>query len=354
MQYAQQGLFRSFLSALKEDGFLLRTVGIEDQVPNREMAQSGSLNGELATLDLSEASDRVSNQHVTAMLQDFPHLHAFVQASRSVKADVPGHGVIPLSKFASMGSALCFPIEAMVFTAVIFLGIERELGTVLTRERIESFLGKVRVFGDDLIVPTDYVLSVVNELQTYGFVVNEDKSFWTGRFRESCGRAYYDGIDVSYVKVRRVLPTQRQDANGVISAAKLRNHFYWSGSWQTARYLDSYLTRLLKAWPNVAPDAPLLGRESALGYQFERLHPNYHSPLTKGYYVVSKPPRDELDGVGALLKCLSKDPPPLWGIPRKSEVGSNVDDPPVVDTEHLERSGRPKHVSIKLGWKQPF
>jgi len=354
MQYVQQSLFRAILSAVKEDGFLYRVVGFDNQDPNRVMARKGSLSGDLATLDLSEASDRVSNQHVRDMLEDWPYLHEAVQASRSRKADVFGHGVIRLAKFASMGSALCFPIEAMVFLTVIFLGIERELSAPLSRKQvINLFSEQVRVFGDDLIVPSDYVLSVVNELETFGFLVNIGKSYWTGRFRESCGREYYNGIDVSIVKCRQVLPTLRQDASGVISAVSLRNQLYWAGIWSGARWLDDYLRKLLVHFPNVAPTSPLLGRESVLGYEFQTLDPFTNGPLTKGYFVRAKSPQDILDGSGALLKCLCKETPALLTYHQRGVEDSYVD-VASVDDEHLERSGRPERVSIKLGKRSPF
>jgi len=355
MQFAQQAILRSIRDSLLEDSFLTRVIGIDDQEPNRFLARSGSLSGDLATLDLSEASDRVSFQHVRAMLSDFPMLLGAVDASRSRKADVPGHGVIRLAKYASMGSALCFPFEAMVFLTVIFLGIERELNVPLSkRSLVKRFSKQVRVFGDDLIVPRDFVLSVCDELELFGFKVNIDKSFWTVRYRESCGREYYDGFDVSIVKVNRVLPTRRQDADGVLAAVAFRNQCYWSGLWQTAAWMDNYLRKLLKHFPNVAPTSPLLGRETALGYQFQRLDPYTHSPLTKGYYVRAKPPRDLLEGTGALHKCLMRRPPSTFPL-RKDDIGGPLTDVANVgDESHLERSGRPKRVSIMLGWKQPF
>jgi len=354
MQYAQQSLFRSIRDHLKEDDILSKMIGIEDQDPNRVMAQTGSLSGDLATLDLSEASDRVSKRHVDNLLGRHSALHGAVMACRSSKAAVRGEGVIPLAKFASMGSALCFPMEAMVFLTVIFVGIQKELSTPLCRETIlREFLGRVRVFGDDIIVPVDYVLSVVHELENFGLRVNMHKSFWTGRFRESCGREFYDGEDVSIVRVRRVLPRQRQDAAGVISAVTLRNQAYWAGLWQMARWLDSYLEGLLREYPNVGPDSPVLGRESALGYQFQRVDPNTHSPLVKGYYVRAKSPLDHLEGEGALLKCLigNPDEPGLTGL---DSLRAHLFDVASVDDEHLERSGRPERVSIKLGWRRPY
>jgi len=356
MQYMQQAILREFRSAFREDGFLSRVIGFDDQVPNQVLASQGSHSGDLATLDLSEASDRVSNQHVLAMFEDYPHLSAAVQATRSRKAEVPGFGVIRLAKYAPMGSALCFPVEAMVFATLVFLGIERELSAPLSRDRIiKSYSRQVRVFGDDLIVPRDYVLSVVDELSNFGYKVNVSKSYWTGRFRESCGKEYYDGHDVSIVKVRQVLPTRRQDASGVIATVALRNQLYWAGLWKTTAWLDRFLGKMLKHFPTVAPTSPLLGRESALGYEFQGLDPNTHSPLTKGYYVSSKSPQDKLDGTGALLKCLLKYDPPQWGKTRSSLFQrTSFDAMFSVDEEHLERSGRPEHVSIKLGWRSPF
>jgi len=353
MQYAQQALLRSFVSAVKEDDFLYSAIGTDDQNPNRVLCRKGSLSGDLATLDLSEASDRVSNQHVLALLEGWPLLSEAVQSCRTRKADVQGHGVIRLAKYASMGSALTFPVEMMVFLTVVFLGIERELSSPLTPKLIESYRGRVRVFGDDLIVPRDNVLSVCDELTAFGHVVNVDKSFWTGRFRESCGREYYDGEDVSIVRVRRVLPPTRQYANETIATVALRNQLYWAGLWQTAAWLDDYLRKLLSGrFPNVAPTSSVLGRESALGYQFDRLHPGLHSPLVKGYYVKAHLPVDKLDGEGALLKCLSREAE-VWPYSWQDHPISVIS-VASADAEHLERTGRPLRVDIRQGTKPPF
>jgi hypothetical protein len=144
MQYVQQALLEMFLEEYVKDDILTSFLGFDDQVPNQQLARKGSIDGSLATLDLSEASDRVSNQLVRTMLARFPHFAEGVDACRSRKADVPGHGVIRLAKFASMGSALCFPMEAMVFLTVIFLGIQDELNEPLTRRTLLEFVGRVR------------------------------------------------------------------------------------------------------------------------------------------------------------------------------------------------------------------
>jgi len=363
MQYMQQAVYRSFLEHFYQDDFLKKVIGFDDQEPNRALAHSGSLDQRTATLDLSDASDRVSNQLVRAMLNRWPHLFEAVDAARSRRAELPSGEVIRLSKFASMGSALCFPVEAMVFTTLIFLGIQKSLNTPLGRRDLFDYAGSVRVFGDDLIVPSEHVLSVVQTLEHFGARVGLDKSFWTGKFRESCGREYFNGHDVSLTRVRQVFPTRRSNATEVVSAVSLRNQLYMSGYWETCKWLDVKLKRLLKHYPVVLPTSPVLGRVSFLGYETQRLHPTLHSPLVRGYVVKAKPPLDHLEGPGALLKCLLRLDADEWlrtnhpwrsdsfDLPSQGEPGG---DTPLVLSDHLERYGRPKSSSTKLGWRSPL
>jgi hypothetical protein len=346
MQYVQQGLAEALVRAMarktlrhsREANPLRHLIGFDDQSPNRRMARDGSTSdGGLATLDLSEASDRVSNQLVRLMFKNYSHLAAGVDACRSRKADVPGHGIIRLAKFASMGSALTFPIEAMVFLAIIFLGIEKERSRPVTRKDVYAFVGSVRVFGDDLIVPERYVHSVIEQLETFGFRVNLSKSFWAGRFRESCGREFYDGQDVSIVKVRREFPSSRRDVREVVSTVALRNNFYKSGWWMTARFLDEILGPMLKHYPAVSETSPVLGRLAFSGYDTTGYDRDTQSPLVKGYVVSPVIPSSTLDDDGALLKVFLK----------RGEL-------PFADRNHLERSGRPDAARIKLRNASPF
>jgi hypothetical protein len=356
MQYMQQAISRSLVDAIESgDSQLGWLLGFSDQRPNQSLAAEGSYSGSLATLDLREASDRVSNQLVRAMLENHPWLGEAVDASRSRKADVPGYGVVRLAKFASMGSALTFPIEAMVFATIIFLGIQEALNRPLTKKDIQSFKGQVRVYGDDIICPVEFVHSVVGKLEAFGFRVNHDKSFWNGKFRESCGKEYYDGEDVSIVRVRRVFPTQPTDVLDTISLVSLRNRFYMGGMWMTARYLDDVLERLLKRFPTVMPGAPVLGRWSLLDYQIDKYHPTLHAPLVKGYVVKAKLPVSELDDVWALQKVfLSKAGLEKTPYQELTDFILGIGGEPASDKEHLRRQGRPDAVDIKLRWTSPI
>ena len=340
VQYAQQALMEAIVGRLEESDFLQGSIGFTDQVPNQQLACIGSKDGSLATIDLSEASDRVSNLLVKRMFSNYPTLAGAIQASRSERADVPGHGIVSLHKFASMGSATTFPIEAMVFLTVICVARESQLNRPLNRQDVYSLLGKVRVYGDDIIVPTDLVRHVVCELEAYGLKVNAKKSFWTGKFRESCGRDYYDGEDVTVTYCRRLLPQRRGDVSEMISAVSLRNQFYKAGLWKSADFLDQYLRRLAPL-PTVLETSPVIGRWSFLGYETERQCQHLHRPLVRGMVAVPRLRRSPLDGHSALLKFFLK---------RDSNSRFSWLFPANSDVKHLERYGRPESVDIKIRW----
>jgi hypothetical protein len=331
MQYAQQGVLERLVQSIHDDKVMGSMVGFRDQVPNQHLARKGSRTGDLATLDLSEASDRVSFLHVQLLASRFPWFARALSATRTRKADVRGYGILDLAKFASMGSALCFPMEAMVFATVVFLGIEQTLNTRLTRKDVKSFQGKVRIYGDDIIVPVDCVRSVTKALETFGFKVNRSKSFWTGKFRESCGKEYYDGTDVSIVKLRRDLPRSRRHVGEIVSAVSTMNQLYEAGLWDTADWLKEHLERLIPL-PEVLATSPVLGKHVPslpLGRTCRKLH----KPLVYGCVVSSRLPNSPLDGPDALLKWFLK----------RGEM-------PFADRDHLLRAGRPLAVDIKLGW----
>ena len=337
MQYAQQAVLGSIVQHLERFSIPRSLIGLLDQTPNQRLAEEGSLTGSLATLDMKEASDRVHNQHVRLLLSRYPHLFEAVDACRSRKADVPGFGVIRLAKFASMGSALCFPFEAIVFATLVFLGIERDLNRPLTKKDILSFIGRVRVYGDDIIVPVEHVASVSRTLHDFGHVVNSGKSFWNGKFRESCGKDYYDGHDITIVRLRSGLPSSRKHVPEIISTVSTRNQFYYAGHWKIAAFLDDILNRVIP-FPNVTERSQLLGRHTFLPIvnDGEGWDDELHLPLVTGVVVHAPSPSCEIDGYPALLKCLAKS-----------------SDLPFADAEHLVRAGRPLRVTLKQRRSSP-
>jgi len=360
MQYVQQGLLRLLSETLQSDKYLWRMMGLNDQTPNQRFAREGSLTGAYATLDLSEASDRVNIWHVERIFQNHDHLLGAIMACRSSKANVPGYGELTLSKFASMGSALCFPVEAMVFLTVVFTAIAKVLNRPLNRNDIKSFSTQVRVFGDDIIVPQRFALAVVETMDHLGFKVNSSKSFWAGRFRESCGKEYYAGFDVSIVKVRQALPSQRQDTQEIISTVSMRNQFFMAGRVKTVEYLDGLIERFIP-FPEVSETSPILGKFTWGPIVPEGMNQHTQTPFVKGVVVLPVRRRRQIDGYPALMKYF------LTSAARESRNSSHYMDwnqkflhdakdngLPSVDKEHLVYSGRPAALTLKVTRRSPY
>jgi len=333
MQYMQQALLEALTSGIQRDDLLRNLLGNLDQEPNRLLARKGSITGDLATLDLSEASDRVSNQLVRGMLAPWRHLHNAVDATRSRKADVLGHGVLRLAKFASMGSAATFIMEGIVFTTIVFLSMEEQLGRPLTRRDIQSMRGRVRVYGDDIIVPVDMVDRVIGNLELFGLKVNTDKSFWTGKFRESCGGDYYAGLDITPVKVRRRFPQSRKDADEIASTVSLRNQLFSKGLEKSVQFLDELLSKYLRVFPLVPVGSDVMGRWTYDLVFGEKMCPDLQLPLIKAPVLSHEVGKDYLSDHGALMKYFLK----------RSDM-------PFADRKHLMRAGRAVSVDIKTRW----
>jgi hypothetical protein len=342
MQFVQQAISIPMRELLESDETFGSFVGFTEQWPNQAMAQIGSEDGSLATLDLSEASDRVANWLVEDLFQDFPHFLEGIQACRSTTAQLPSGEVIPLLKFASMGSALTFPIEAVVFATIALTACLKADGLPQTakglRKALESLVERVRVYGDDIIIPTDKAETVIEYLEMFGFKVNRRKSFWTGEFRESCGKEYWNGLDVSIVRFRKALPASRRDADEIVSTVATRNLLAKAGLVKTAAVLDSVLEEVLTYFPYVAETSPLLGRHHPDGYyQVDQMSGSLHAPRTKGWVVKPQIPENGIEGEPALMKCL------LEAIGKAN-----------VDERHLTHSGPPPAVKLKLVTASPF
>jgi len=155
-------------------------VDIRDQTLNQRRALEGSLTGALATLDLSSASDTVSKEIVYELLPlDWAHVLA---RGRSAKIELPSGSIVTQEKFSAMGNGYTFPLETLIFWALASSCCKND--------------SDCSVYGDDIVVPSDRASLVMEVLHYAGFVVNKEKSYTSGPFRESCGKDYFEGIDV--------------------------------------------------------------------------------------------------------------------------------------------------------------
>lgn len=366
MQYTQQGLSRNLTNLLEEHPLTSGHINFSDQSVNRSIALSASKDKRSATLDLSAASDRVPRSLALYMFNSVPDFQGAVDACRSTHANLPSGEILPLEKFASMGSALCFPIEAMYFFTLCVMALLRSRDLPVTSRNIKIVAKDVYVYGDDIIVPVDEVVEVVNTLERYYCKVNTAKSFWNGNFRESCGMDAFNGEEVTPTYIREMQPDNLRRPSALISWVETSNHFYKKGYWKTSAYM-------LRACSNIIGVLPIVGEKCAgLGqFSFQCLDSNsilnYHKVKNvdlssrklkkkrfrwnKSYQIeeilcwVAAPryQNDIIEGYPALMKSLLR-------------LGDKLDTnlPEAKSKDHLRETARYGSVALRSQWVRPY
>jgi len=197
-QWIQQGLMSKIVKIIEHHPLTRGRINFRDQTINRRMALSGSKSGRWVTLDMKEASDRVLTSHIEYL---FPEMwKRTLLACRTTATTLPDVTVIRLRKFAPMGSAICFPVEALIFWALTAAAIKNTNIGLTSLERVAR---SVFVFGDDIVVRKQDHLPTMQLLPKVGLLFNEGKCCTSGFFRESCGCDAYHGIDVTPLKIKR-------------------------------------------------------------------------------------------------------------------------------------------------------
>lgn len=358
MQYAQQGIRDILYRMLETDPLTAGHVNFRDQSVNQDLALSSSKTGRFATIDLSEASDRVPRDLALAMFDSYPEFRDAIDACRSTRAEMPDGQIIgPLGKFASMGSALCFPVESMYFYTICVAALLKERNLPVSRRNVFVVSRDLYVYGDDIIVPTDAVGSVFDYLQKYNCKVNLNKSFSKGNFRESCGVDAYAGRPVTPVYIRRTRPENRQQAESLISWSATANLFYKKGYVRTAEFMHTVCERILGIYPSMSEWDSGLGRIYRIGPKkpIYRLHRFYQTPEIRAWVPKPVYRTDKLDGYAALQKSF------LRLATREGEQfvrnvlldRARLDPRKFVDPsdpDHLERSALYGAVTLKLRW----
>lgn len=345
MQYAQQGLSHILCRALERYPLTAGHINFTDQSINARLALEGSKCGNYATLDLSSASDRVPYDLAMHMFDWNPDFQGAVDACRSWRAQLPTGEVLTLRKFASMGSALCFPIEAMYFYTVCIVALMRKYNLPYTHSNVMLVTRRVFIYGDDIIVPNDAATEVIDTLQKYYCKVGTTKSFWTGKFRESCGMDAYDGIDITPVYIRETCPDHRGEASALISLTASCNHLYRAGLWLAADKVKTWLERIVGKLPIVSEKCAGLGLHSfQRRFSIDRWSKRFQRPEVRTLVPSAVYRRDPIDGIHALMKSLSA----LSRQEETSWVGS-----PKRDPENLARTARHGAVVLKRRWVDP-
>jgi hypothetical protein len=330
-QFVQQALQSSLKALLARDGF---ASNYEDQTHNQRMALQGSNHGRVATIDLSEASDRVSLALVEELFGFNPGFIRYLKLSRSSFVQLPDGELVLLNKFASMGSALTFPIESMVFHTLAVTALCQHSGSQARSSSVEHW--KLRsetlsVYGDDIIISTDVAPKLIELLESLGMRVNHSKSFLSGSFRESCGVYAFDGREVTPSYQRAALPQSMANSNELVKASALRNQLFEKfGEIRAVRFLDSLIGSLVK-YPSVPRGMDAIGRWSDFpDYSNSRWNRHLQRLEWRVPTLIETKRRDPIDGYSALQKSL------------RTQLNE--------DPDHLVFAGRPVATEIHYRW----
>lgn len=168
-------------------------------------------------------------------------------ATRSTRVILPSGSVIKTNKFAPMGSSVCFPVECILFILIAEVARRRTLRATASK----CFVATPRVFGDDIVCDSTTVPLVLEGLSLLGFLPNLDKSYWDGFYRESCGKEYWYGQDVSPLFFRAkvfTLDSQASSYDELSSISQLYNSLHLRGFDTARRYI---LSQLMRKYVNV-------------------------------------------------------------------------------------------------------
>lgn len=198
--FLQKGLGKMVRQRLKRIG-----IDLDSQSRNQWLASVAHL-CDFATIDLANASDTLAYQLVKLIIP--PKWFAVFSALRVPSTTIGGSDV-HLEKFSAMGNGFTFELESLIFYCLL-AGVYEVLG--IQGETLA-------VYGDDLVVHQSAAKACITVLSSVGFTTNVDKTYVEGRFFESCGKHYFDGIEVTP-------PYQKEVVTSLRSAIRAANRLW--------------------------------------------------------------------------------------------------------------------------------
>lgn len=197
--YYTKGLGDYLTERLKRAGYDVSSL----QMTHKRRARQASIFNHDVTLDLSAASDSITERLIERMLP--PDWLKALKLGRIAEVALPDNRVVQMETFCTMGIGFTFPLQTLVFLALL-KAIE---SLVYAREYHGTGhdYGRITVYGDDMIFNKTMYKTVKLVFEKIGLVINIDKTFDEGPFRESCGGDFYRGVDVRPVQPKTGQPT---------------------------------------------------------------------------------------------------------------------------------------------------
>lgn len=314
-QWVQQAIAAWFLSAF-DGGMFSRSIRIRNQRLNQKAARVASF-GKLATVDLSEASDRISCFLAERVFRKRPGLLQAMMACRTVAItnaiDKRSPSEWKLRKFSTMGSALTFPCQSYIFFGFAIASVLRARKLRVSIDNIMKIRKEVKVYGDDIIIPTDSVENLMDALHSSGLKVNTRKTFYRGFFRESCGADFYRGCNVTPAYIRNDFNPKAPAS--VSTLVECSNNFHKKGMWSIASFLLARVPKrmLMKLAIGNARSA-IKGIFSYVGSSIDHLKSRWDETYQRIEYkvaiLVATMQPDAPDGIERLRQWFTESPSP--------------------------------------------
>jgi hypothetical protein len=305
--FLQQGLNTGLRSEIERCSVLKNCLALTDQSENQKLALKGSLTGEYATLDLKSASDLLSLRVVETVFGRFKSFFALMVDSRTPEVLDDTKYQRKLLKFAGMGNALTFPTQSVCFALFAISAILFAKGKKPSYWNVKATSRHIRVFGDDIIVPTEYAHQVVDWIESFGLKVNRGKSFMEGNFRESCGLDAFRGYDVTPIYIKDDPAEPQMDASACAGFVAASNSAWNRCLYNLADALQDHVEGNLRRYlPYVSAKSGALGWTSRLDRcEYQKWDPHLQRFTFRAPIVVADKAKDNLDGYPALLKFFS-------------------------------------------------
>lgn len=311
-QWCQQIIW-DYLEQRVRDSFLGRLITFRDQTNNQVLARVASETGSHWTVDLSSASDYLSLWCVERLFRRNPALLTALCASRtrflSQDIDKKAPKMLELKKFSTMGSACTFPVQSIFFATCVITAILHSRGLKCNTRNILMASAESQVFGDDIIVPGDSGEVLAMILGDLGFRINPDKTFRTGRFRESCGVEAFEGYDVTPAYVTNMASIRRPES--VLATVEQSNNFFLKGWWRASSALRQ--TVAVGPWPVVHASLGVVGWKSFCGSKptnKKRWNEELQRDEHRSMQLTTHNPVTPTDDWTALLQFFTEDPDP--------------------------------------------
>jgi len=339
-QWCQKITLRWLIQRMKETrlGWFL---DLSNQKLSRDMVllhsvpMTGDPDKYCATVDLSSASDRLSCWAVERAFRRNPILLDALMSSRTpiLNDGITGRDAIFLKKFATQGTGVTFPIQSIFFLACVLAS----LGCNSLRTAYK-FRGRVRVYGDDIIIPKSGYENLRLLLSFLQLKVNEDKSFLHGQFRESCGMDAFRGHNVTPIKPKTLVNRGPKSEQAMLD---MSNNLHKAGLWHTAAWFESTIRKNSYPIVGILPDGTDLGavgRVSYCGSEVSHLkmrwNPNYQRYEVLCRVTVNKAKVKPYNSTSGVFQFFAENPSPLT----KWESGQVPEARPVTRSQWVDTS----------------